>query len=280
MSADILTEIHRMPPVDTDFVAGRWHRDRVHPGGFLVEARVFLKSLTVPRNDNRRFLILSRARSGSTLLTRLLNAHPRIHCDREVLHRNVLNPARHFERLAAKSPDPVYGAKLLSYQMVQVHRMRHPCRLLETLSRRGVTLIHLTRDTFAQTLSLAVAQRQGKFHSHKGARAPETRMTFEPADFLRRIAWNDALLAYERAALAGLAPLDVAYERDLASPERQQATLDRIAQALGCGPEPVSVSLRKILPDDPRAVIANYDEVSAALVAGGYGHLLPREAAP
>ncbi len=46
---DILTRIHQMPAVDSRLVAGRWHHDRATVKGVALEARVFLKSLTVPR---------------------------------------------------------------------------------------------------------------------------------------------------------------------------------------------------------------------------------------
>lgn len=274
-STDIFSRIHTMPPVDTEFVAGRWHHDRVALGGFAVEARVLLKSLIVPRNPNRRFLVIGRARSGTTLLTRLLNGHSQIHCDGEVLKLNVLAPILHLDRLAGKSTAQVYGAKFLSYQMVQVHRMRAPQRFLGRLADAGYTLIHLERGTFYQTLSLFVAGKRRQYHSDKGASAPRELLRLDPQNFLDRIIWSEALLAYERAALAELEHIHVLYERDLIDTSVQLKTLETISTRLGVTPEPVDIPLKKILPTDPAKIIENYDEVRHAMTEGGYGHLLP-----
>jgi len=271
----ILTRIHQMRPVDTRFIAGRWHPGRVALGGITVEARVFLKSLITPKTKNRRFLVIGRARSGTTLLTRLLNGHSQIQCDGEVLARRVLGPLAHLDRLASKSAAPVYGAKLLSYQMVQVMRLQDPRGFLRSLAAKGVTLIHLERDTFSQTLSLAVAQNRKQFHSDRGAKALEGKLHLEPDQFVDRLVWSDALLRYELAALEGLEPLYVNYDQDLSDPETQIETLDRICGSLGVIPETAQIPLKKVLPTDPRQIIENYDDVIDAMKRRRIAHLLP-----
>lgn len=271
----IVTRIHDMPPVDTTFVAGRWHTDRAHYKGYWREARAFIKGLKVPSNNNRRFLVIGRARSGTTLLTRLLNSQSNILCDAEILKFAMLSPYRHYNRLACKNSAPVYGAKVLSYQMVQVHRMRDPNGFLRRLADTGVMLIHLERNTFFQTLSLTMAQRAKKFHSFVGAKAPKDPVYIDPQDFLARITWSEALLEYEQAALAGLDHMHILYDRDLIDAESQAATLDRICTRLGLEAEPVDATVKKILPSDPNKILKNYEEIRVTLEAAGYGHLLP-----
>ncbi|MEE4186992.1 MAG: hypothetical protein V2I76_00910 [Roseobacter sp.] len=271
----IVTRIHKMPPVDTTFVAGRWHADRVHYKGYYREMKARIKGLRVPNNDNRRFLVLSRARSGTTLLTRLLNSQGNIMCDAEILKFSMLSPYGYYNQLARKSSAPVYGAKVLSYQMVQVHRMRDPNGFLKRLADAGVILIHLERSTFFQALSLTWAQQSKKFHSFTGAKAPKDPVDIDPQNFLERIIWSEALLEYERAALAGLDHMHISYDRDLADPESQMATLDRICTRLGLEAEPVDAPVKKILPSDPRRILKNYDALCATLETAGYGHLLP-----
>ncbi|KPP83931.1 MAG: hypothetical protein HLUCCA08_00320 [Rhodobacteraceae bacterium HLUCCA08] len=271
----VFDRVLAMPPVDTTYVAGRWHHDRVALGGYVIEARILLKSLTVPRNRNKRFLIIGRARSGTTLLTRLLNSHSQIQCDGEVLKRNVLFPGLLLDRLAGKSSAPVYGAKLLSYQMAQVHRMRDPHRFLARLAANGVVLIHLQRDTFFQTLSLTIAQKRKQFHSDKGASALKRAVPLDPVNFVERVAWSLALLEYERAALDGLDHMVIRYDTDLTDAAGQARTLAAICARLGVPEEPAETPLKKVLPTDPARIIENYDEVRDHLVAAGLGDVLP-----
>jgi LPS sulfotransferase NodH len=264
-----------MPPVDTEYIAGRWHKDRVTLKGYGLEARVFAKSLVTPRNLNKRFLVIGRARSGTSLLTKLLNQHSEIQCDGEVLQKKVIAPAILLDRLAGKSRAPAYGAKLLSYQMVQTYRIRDPNRFLDGIASRGFVLIHLTRNTFFQTLSLMVAQMRWQFHSDTGATRLTDPIHLDPEDFVNRIEWNEALLDYENAAFSGLDHLLIRYEIDLAGPAEQLRTLDSICGKLGVAPENVAIPLEKVLPTDPKHIIANYDEVVTRLEARGFGNLVP-----
>ncbi len=274
---DILAQVMSAPPVDTTYVAGRWHHDRATLYGYWIEARV-LASMLLQRQPGaeNRFLIIGRARSGTTLLTDLLNAHLAVQCDREVLHFALARPAAHLERLAAKCPCGTYGAKLLSYQMVQVHRMADPRGFLAGLAGRGWRLIHLERDTFAQTLSLHKAQGSGRYHSDQGTRAkPSGPLVLEPEDFARRLEWNDLLLRYEHWCLQDLTHLHVSYDRDLATAEQQSAAMARIFDWIGVPDAPVQTTLEKVLPPDPTRLIANFDAVADAVRARGLGHLLP-----
>lgn len=274
---DILSRIHTMPPVDTEFVAGRWHKNRVSPKGFGFEAGILLKSLIAPHPTEKRFLIIGRARSGTTLLRRFLNGHSKIHCDGELLRYNALSPTQLLKNLAKRSPAQVYGCKFLSFQMVQVHRIKDPNRFLRTLCDQGVVLIHLERDTFLQTLSLAVAQARGQYHSILGAKPLKGKQTFPPEDFLQRLLWNKALLEYERAAFAGIPHLHLSYEQDLTGPEAQLQTVNRICDALDVAREEVDIPLKKVLPSDPAQILGNYDEIVEAVRAAGHSDLLPRD---
>ena len=275
MSDDILSRVRAHPPVDTQYTAGRWHRDRATWRGVWVETKVLGKTLvTAPNRDVRKFLILGRARSGTTLLTQLLDAHSQVQCDREVLAKSVIAPVGYLERLAAKSAARAYGAKLLSYQMVQVQRMANPVGFLRALLDRNWRLVHLERDTFAQSLSLATAQTKRLYHQTIAAKAAEPRR-IDAEDLARRLEWNDMLLDYERECLKDLPHLHLSYEADLLPTGQHQATADRLFAWIGVETGAVAARNRKILPDDPRATIANYDEVARAVTARGLSRLLP-----
>lgn len=266
------------PPTDTRY---RWgmHRDRATLRGVWVEAKVAAKALLTRSNsDVRKFLIIGRARSGTTLLTQLLNSHPQIQCDREMLGRYVIAPVSFLENLASKSRTAVYGAKLLSYQMVQVQRFRDPVGFLRQLQDRGWQLIHLHRATFDQALSLHVAKKRRVYHHRIDSTEPWSTIVVDPEVFCRRIEWNERLLDYERWCLQGLGHIEINYETDLLTPEDQRNTIVQLSKAFGIAPIDTQAELRKILPTDPRKIIANYDAVIDAMHACGFGHLAPQSA--
>jgi LPS sulfotransferase NodH len=270
-----LQDIHTQAPVDTKYVMGRWHRDRVAFGGIFVEGKVLLKSLTVPAQPMRKFLVIGRARSGTTLLTRMLNGHGQIFCDGEICKRRVIAPLPHFHCMARKSRSDVYGAKLLSYQMVQVHRIYDPRVFAKRLIEQGILPVHIERDSFAQTLSLAVAQRRKFYHSDKSGQKALKKIRLDPDDFVARLAWSEDLLRYERVLFSAVDHLAVNYEKDLMTAEDQQATLDRMCTAVGVGTEPARIPLKKLLSTNPYDIIENCDEVFEALKRAGFERLLP-----
>jgi hypothetical protein len=55
---------------------------------------------------------------------------------------------------------------------------------------------------------------------------------------------------------------EVAYEDSL---DDNGPAMQGVQAFLGVPPAPLSVPIRKILPDDPRRLIANFDEVAAAV---------------
>jgi hypothetical protein len=267
--------VHRIPPVGAPYVLGRWHHDRATWRGYAFEARVWAKSL-VRRNPTARFLMLGRPRSGTTLLYRLLDQVPGLHCDGEVLHHAVLAPRAFLNRLAGIKSSPLWGAKLLSYQMFEMQRIPDHRAFLAGLVADGFRLIHIRRDTWEQSLSLSLAQETDLYHIRAGEAAGETaeggRLRLDPARMVAQIRWNLAMLDYEDRLLAPLPHLVVDYGRDLARPEAHQSTVERICAFLGHPAGPVRADLERT---GGRTRVENMDEIRAALTAAGLGHVLP-----
>ena len=140
------------------------HPHRLRLGGVLMEAKVWLKSKT--RNDRPiPFVIYARPRSGTTLLVNLLNQVQNLRCDGELLHDLVLRPVGFLHDLAKRSgPETeAYGVKLLSYQLMEVQKITRPISFFDRISSIGYKVIHLTRATWAQNLSLVKAQHSGLY---------------------------------------------------------------------------------------------------------------------
>lgn len=119
--------------------------------------------------DTRRFVIFSRGRSGSTLLISLLDSHPQIHCDAELLRQRRLFPYRYVEGHLRRCRVSAYGFKLLLYHLTCIHRMRDPRAFIEQLIAGGFSILHLERENhFRHALSNIWSQEIGRFHSWAG----------------------------------------------------------------------------------------------------------------
>lgn len=251
--------VHDIPPVGSPYVLGLWHKNRASLKGYSFEARVHAKALFV-RNRPRKFLIVGRPRSGTSLLRRLLNQVDGVHCDGEMLHHAVLAPHLFLNRLAGIKETRAYGSKLLSYQIFEVQKISDPAGFLEALLADNYTLVHVRRDTFDQALSLTIAQAGHGYH----VRADQTRkaqdVTLDPDLFERQVRHHAAMLDYEDLLFSDLPHLKVQYEDDLRDPQSHQPTIDRICAALGVPSGPVAADLKRVLE---RTTITNLDSLRA-----------------
>ncbi len=256
--------VHKMPPTGAPYIWGRWHKSRVSLEGYRREA-VSLAKAALGRGHGQptRFLIFGRPRSGSTLLTRLLNQVPEITCGGEMLNKAMFAPHAYLNRMARLSGAGAHGSKYLSYQMLEIQKPRDPRRFFAGLVADGFQIIHLKRNTFEQSLSLSLAQATGRYHRKPGEPAVErpTQVRLDPDAFLRQYTWNASMLDYEHCLLAGLPHLSVIYETDLQNAGAHSATVAGICSALGVAPGAVKADMRRI--GGPKGVMraTNVDEL-------------------
>lgn len=272
---DPLERLHGIQPVGDPLVFGRFHKDFLTYRGLALEARVRAKTLFAHSREGAKFLIICRPRSGSTLLCDLLGSTPDIHCELEMLHYKVLKPRSFLNALAAKRRAPVYGCKALSYQLVEVQRLRAPRRLFEALRRDGFQFIHLTRNTFDQCLSLTTAQATGGYFETAAPAGGKTaaRHKIDPDLFVRQVRWNDAMLRFEKDLLDEFSPVTVDYDNDLATPEAQQRTVDRLCETLGARTAEIKTRFRKVAKASFSDSVINSDEILQALRVAGFASL-------
>ncbi|PYC46414.1 hypothetical protein DI396_15565 [Litorivita pollutaquae] len=238
--------VHSAPPVGAPYVLGRWHKDRVSLKGYLREAQIFAKSRG-KTHDPKRFIILGRPRSGTTLLVQLLNQVAGIDCRGEELHYAMCDPSGFLHNMArSRNADvAVYGTKIITYQMFEVQRLRDHHAFLARLADSGFRFIHMRRNTFDQCLSLSVAQQTQTYHLQKGSAAETLDIAVEPAIMEAQLRWNLAMLDYEDQLLAPFAPLTLNYSTAFARPELHQPSIDRICDWLGHARAPVKAALKR-----------------------------------
>lgn len=254
-----------------------FHPDALTTSGYVMELKVLAKALMTPAQERKKFLIVGRARSGTTLLKSLLDQVDGLTCEGEMLHNGVVAPRRLLNGLARKAKTPAYGCKLLSYQLVEVQRIRTPMRFFSQLHEDGFKLIHIERNTVDQVLSLLTARKSRAFTPEELDRLgrPDGRLHLDTELFRNALTANMAFLDLERRIMAQMPHLHVSYDYDLDDRGTHQATVDRICDFVGVPSSRVETRLSKRREGHRRDRFSNYDEL--ARIARAAGLELPPE---
>ncbi len=229
-----------------------------------------------------RFLIFGQSRSGSGLLVDLLNSHPDIQCDSELMNRNGIRSKDIFRRLLIerfpyiyinhqvhKQAGNAYGFKLLFHQLSKYPGIK------SKLFNQKWKIIHIRRkDILAQTLSGIIARETGKYHRYRQDVVDDRLFTLDPKTVAKKLNHRSKAKEGELELLNGLNYCDIVYEDDLADSNNWSSSMARVFNYLGVQPCEVSA---KILKTDNRANdkrILNYSEILDYLKNNGFGHIL------
>ncbi len=218
----------------------------------------------------RRFVIYSRGRSGSTLLVQLLNAHSSVQCDDEILNLPVAlrDPATYVRDRAHLAHKPVYGFKLLSYQLPKLQNIEDQSAFLDDMQRDGFAIIYLyRRDLLRHAISNIMARQRGEFHrrAEGGKAAPgDGKVVIDESDLGRWLKNTRSAEEMEHRVMHGRDACWVCYEDDLESDDARQAAMKRIFEDLSVAPEPVNTNLAKLTSAKLSSFIQNYDDLKNA----------------
>jgi hypothetical protein len=216
-----------------------------------------------------KFIIFGERRSGTTLLKQLLDSHPQIVCDGELLNINdgyVKNrllmkvvwhlPIQYFTYRATLSNRPCYGFTMLFDQHNKM------LSLLNILSSKGWKIIHIYREnTVQQALSYLVAYKTNHWHLWPGKKTEIPKVAISTRELKERINLFDGNKAIEKQWLIHFNHFEVNYEKNLAEKSQWQQTADNIFAFLGIEPAHVSATLNKTYPLPYSEMIENYDEL-------------------
>ena len=250
------------------------HPDRLNFKNLPMEARVWAKSL-VRHDSPKPFVIYGRPRSGTTLLVRLLDQVPDVRCDGELLHYFLVDPVGFLARLPRRAGPDVraYGIKLISYHLLEIQRVRRPLAFFDRIAAHGYGVVHLTRNSWDQTLSLAKAQLSGVYFSKTGRDMESLRI--DPERFVDLLSWNDKMLAYEHEVMSHVAHSAVRYDDDLRNPEQHQRTIDRLCADFGVQSADVGVTMKRTGGKDGLQRVENMEELVTRVRASDLAHLVP-----
>lgn len=223
-------------------------------------------------SPQEKFVVFGRGRSGSTLLVDLINEHPKVHCVGEILNRKVFSPAGMIMSCSRMQAEPVFGFKLLSYQLRSVLGVDPPKELLRRLVEEdGFKMIYLTRENLLrQTLSKHYAAHRGGWHV-RTEKVKRSKMTVNIPLLIQHLKEGETLGKFEKEMIADLDHLSLTYERNLSDEIAQGQTINALCNLLGIEAIQASSKLKKIAPRSFDEFIENAEEMVRAIEKTPFG---------
>lgn len=238
----------------------------------LAYLRAVLKRNNLPE---QKFAIFGQGRTGSELLLSLIDCHPEIHCEGEMLNKKVWFPYLYLQGRMAKYPNFVYGCKVRTDQLLFDQGI-DPVKFTIGLQENGWKIVYISRQNLLrQNISLLIGLARQKWHDTADKPFSDRKIQIDSQELIKYLKLSDLYLEKEREIIGNLPHVNVTYEQDLFNSDRHQPTLDRVFDYLGLSSVPVKTkyvktSANKKLSDS----IENYAEIAAALEKTKYAQFL------
>jgi len=228
----------------------------------------FFDPFTSP--PDKKFLIYTRGRTGSTVLTDLLNSHPEMFCDYEIF--NTLNngspvryPLKYIDscsKRATLNKKSVYGFKVKVEQLKNEHNYKNINGLFKSLIEKGWKIIYLNRtNIFYLTISGMISNQSNIFHMKKAEELELKKINIDCQLLLGIMNYYEELDRLEEESLKSLHHIRLNYEEDLLDNSKHQSTSNKVFEYIGIENFPVNTKLKKIIPENLENIILNYGEV-------------------
>jgi len=241
--------------------------------GYGVEALSYTSFPFVKRQiPEKKFVLFNSGRAGSTLLVKLLDSHSQIQCEGEILRRKMLFPRAYINRMSQVCDTPVFGFKLLSYQLKNVQTsIKDKQSFLQNLVSDGFQIIYLERQNILrQALSVMYGYHRDQWHVKKEQNISPTKMNVDPVALKNWMDGIEELKDFEKEMLELLPYLHITYEDDLSIPEQQAVTVETVTNFIDIQNEYVNSTLKRVTPKNLSSFIENVDEVINYLSASRY----------
>jgi LPS sulfotransferase NodH len=226
------------------------------------------------KSPENKFVIYTRGRTGSTVLTELLNCHPEIFCDVEIFNfiycgSRIKFPIPYIKSCSKRSAvygKSVYGFKVKIAQLRVEHQYSNYDKILSDLSKDGWKFIHLKRVNFLRhKLSSLIATETKIFHLRNGEAGEQRKIHVDFDVIMEGITYGEEVERTEEENLKNIPHIKVIYETDILDNSKHQETADRIFEYLGLSPHPVTTDLKRITVDRLQDMIINYEEIEKRL---------------
>lgn len=237
----------------------------------LVKKNKYINLLkyNIPFPDNK-FVIYTRGRTGSTVLTDLLNCHPEIFCDVEIFNflyseSKVSYPGlyiRSCSKRAAINNRSTYGFKVKIAQLRHEHKYSDYEKILSDLNSDGWKFVYLKRDNFLRhKLSNIMSAQSQIFHIMNSDSIKPPKIRIDCISLLEGIKFAEEVEKTEKENLRNIPHLTLTYESDIIDNSKHQETADKVFRYLGLKSSRVSTNYKRIISDNLEDTIINYDEV-------------------
>ena len=245
--------------------------------GYAFETNTYLKHLFLEKHPpSTKFIIFGSGRSGSTLLVSMLNAHPSVHCEGEILKRTLLSPRRYIENRSQLSPHQLYGFKLLSYHLRDIQStVKDKQQFIEKLVKDGYKIIYLNRENLLrQSLSVFYAYHRNEWHQTKETSHETSKMNVDMSQLESALGELVELKNFEKRLIEHIPHLYINYEADLEDNSKHTLTFEKVADFLGIDALTPSTKLVKITPKRLSGFIQNAEEMVKHLQQTPYAKYL------
>jgi LPS sulfotransferase NodH len=239
----------------------------------LGPARAYVEGAAAGQGGVAKFIIITSGRSGSELLVTLLNSHPGIMCDGELLMTRRLSAERFIDGRAAmakRAGKSAYGVKVLPPHILDIQQIDHSTDWLRHLAAAGWTVIRLGRRNRLHQCISSVRANHTQWHVTTGEASPFAPMEIDVMQLIATMYVTDWVENQIDHLLEGVEHQSYWYEDDLENPDNQAATVAAICASLGLEPAPTSTDLVRVNPRQVRDMITNFDEVAAELRRNRY----------
>ncbi len=218
-----------------------------------------------PARSNAKFIIYCQGRTGSTLLVDLLNAHPCVRCDREVLAVPSLFTEKFLNAKQAIYSDLAYGCKILSHQLMRQVGQARMHSFLQDVCAEGWQIIYLVRDnTVRHALSfMAMRQRPKRHREVTDTSFSQATCHVEIKELKRQMENLRHEMLRDEALMSEVDHLRLVYEQDLLDGGQHQETANRVFAYLGLEPAEVQTRLARTTSDSLADFITNAEEIEA-----------------
>ncbi len=223
------------------------------------------------QSDYVAFVVLTRSRTGSTLLVTTLDSHPEIRCGEELfqLLRRLDAGTRLNRTFSPQAP----GVSARGFKIFYYHPLDSEVDVFALLRDvPNLKVIHLVReDVLATIISSKVAEAtdQWRATNNTGVTTSSPAAIDIAADVLQaEFEATESMIARGCQNLSGFDWLDVTYE---AFTSDSATELARIQDFLGVAQMPMRSPLRQQRRSTKRDQLANYDELATTFAGTPWG---------